>query len=177
MIEALPAGALVTADAGFVGYETWKAILDSGRHLLIRVGANVRLLRKLGYVGFAQIYTRFTAVVVQGGGLLCRRALPANRRPYENTKYGIRIGPNPLKSALSCPFLWIRPLIWTIPREVRPIVLLGRFCLTSPGPSRIIAMQAKLTAGCRQSGYELNIDLDRKGRGYAELCSSPTNRD
>jgi hypothetical protein len=50
MIEALPAGALITADAGFVGYETWKAILDSGRHLLIRVGANVRLLRKLGYV-------------------------------------------------------------------------------------------------------------------------------
>jgi Transposase DDE domain len=50
MIGALPAGALITADAGFVGYETWKAILDSGRHLLIRVGANVRLLRKLGYV-------------------------------------------------------------------------------------------------------------------------------
>jgi hypothetical protein len=50
MIEALPAGALVTADAGFVGYQTWKAILDSRRHLLIRVGANVRLLRKLGYV-------------------------------------------------------------------------------------------------------------------------------
>lgn len=50
VIDALPAGALVTADAGFVGYETWKAILDSGRQLLIRVGANVRLLRKLGYV-------------------------------------------------------------------------------------------------------------------------------
>jgi hypothetical protein len=40
---------LITADAGFVGYETWKAILDGGRHLLIRVGANVRLLRGLGY--------------------------------------------------------------------------------------------------------------------------------
>jgi Transposase DDE domain len=50
MLEALPALALITADAGFVGYETWKAILDSGRHLLIRVGANVRLLKKLGYV-------------------------------------------------------------------------------------------------------------------------------
>lgn len=49
MIEALPAAALVTADAGFVGYATWKAILESGRHLLIRVGANVRLLRNLGY--------------------------------------------------------------------------------------------------------------------------------
>jgi hypothetical protein len=50
MIEALPAGALIAADAGFVGYVTWKALLDSGRHLLVRVGANVRLLRKLGYV-------------------------------------------------------------------------------------------------------------------------------
>jgi Transposase DDE domain len=50
MIAALPAAALVTADAGFVGYQTWKAVLESGRHLLIRVGANVRLLRGLGYV-------------------------------------------------------------------------------------------------------------------------------
>lgn len=49
MIAALPAKALVTADAGFVGYEYWKALWDSGRHLLIRVGANVRLLRGLGY--------------------------------------------------------------------------------------------------------------------------------
>lgn len=49
MLDALPAGALVTADAGFVGYEYWKALLHSGRHLLIRVGGNVRLLKKLGY--------------------------------------------------------------------------------------------------------------------------------
>jgi Transposase DDE domain len=50
MIDALPPAALITADAGFVGYEVWKAILDSGRQLLIRVGANVRLLKNLGYV-------------------------------------------------------------------------------------------------------------------------------
>jgi len=49
MMAALPAGALVTGDAGFVGYEYWKALLDSGRSLLIRVGANVRLLKDLGY--------------------------------------------------------------------------------------------------------------------------------
>jgi Transposase DDE domain len=49
MIAELPAQALVTADAGFVGYAYWKALLDSGRHLLIRVGANVRLLKGLGY--------------------------------------------------------------------------------------------------------------------------------
>jgi Transposase DDE domain len=50
MIDALPADALVTADAGFVGYAYWKALLQSGRQLLIRVGANVRLLRDLGYI-------------------------------------------------------------------------------------------------------------------------------
>jgi Transposase DDE domain len=49
MLDALPAGALVVADAGFVGYETWEAVLSGGRHLLVRVGANVRLLKDLGY--------------------------------------------------------------------------------------------------------------------------------
>lgn len=48
MIGALVAAALVTADAGFAGYDYWKALLDSNRHLLIRVGSNVRLLRDLG---------------------------------------------------------------------------------------------------------------------------------
>lgn len=50
MLDGLPTGALVVADAGFVGYETWEAIRAGGRHLLVRVGANVRLLRGLGYV-------------------------------------------------------------------------------------------------------------------------------
>ena len=49
MLASLPEGALVTADAGFVGYETWAAIRGGGRHLLVRVGANVRLLKGLGY--------------------------------------------------------------------------------------------------------------------------------
>lgn len=49
MMAALPADSLVTADAGFVGYAYWKALLDSGRSFLIRVGANVRLLKDLGY--------------------------------------------------------------------------------------------------------------------------------
>lgn len=49
MLDGLPAGALVVADAGFVGYETWEAIRTGGRHLLVRVGANVRLIRGLGY--------------------------------------------------------------------------------------------------------------------------------
>ena len=40
---------MIAADAGFVGYEYLSAIINSGRSLLIRVGSNVRLLRKLGY--------------------------------------------------------------------------------------------------------------------------------
>jgi hypothetical protein len=43
-----PKNTLFCADAGFVGYELWKAIIDQGHHFLIRVGANVRLLKGLG---------------------------------------------------------------------------------------------------------------------------------
>lgn len=50
MMNDIPADALVVADAGFAGYAYWKSILESGRHFLIRVGSNVRLLRSLGYV-------------------------------------------------------------------------------------------------------------------------------
>lgn len=48
MIPHLPADALVVADCGFVGYEFWSALLASQRQFVIRVGGNVRLLKKLG---------------------------------------------------------------------------------------------------------------------------------
>ena len=48
--QKFPADTLFCADAGFVGYDLWKAIQDAGQSFLIRVGANVRLLRELGYV-------------------------------------------------------------------------------------------------------------------------------
>ena len=49
MLPQLPENSLITADAGFVGYDFWKAILDGGHHFLARVGGNVSLLKKLGY--------------------------------------------------------------------------------------------------------------------------------
>ncbi len=49
MLGAVPAGSLLAADAGFVGYELWKTILHAGHQLLVRVGSNVKLLKKLGY--------------------------------------------------------------------------------------------------------------------------------
>jgi hypothetical protein len=50
MIPHLPDDALITADCGFVGYEFWSDLLASGRQFVIRVGGNVRLLKKLGLV-------------------------------------------------------------------------------------------------------------------------------
>lgn len=49
MLATMPAGALLTADAGFVGYDLWSAILQQQLRLLVRVGSNVRLLKNLGY--------------------------------------------------------------------------------------------------------------------------------
>lgn len=49
MLPELPEQALIAADAGFVGYNYIQAVIASGRHLVLRVGSNVRLLRKLGW--------------------------------------------------------------------------------------------------------------------------------
>lgn len=45
-----PKDTLFCGDAGFTGYELWKTVIDAGHSFLVRVGANVTLLRKLGYV-------------------------------------------------------------------------------------------------------------------------------
>jgi DDE family transposase len=49
LLATLPDNALVVADAGFVGYDLWRTILGSERHFVVRVGGNVKLLKKLGY--------------------------------------------------------------------------------------------------------------------------------
>ena len=50
MLGEMPKNSVITADAGFVGYEFWKAIRDADQHFVIRVGSNVKLLKNLGYV-------------------------------------------------------------------------------------------------------------------------------
>lgn len=49
MLPELPENTLITADAGFVGYDFWKLVIAAGHNFVIRAGANVRLLRKLGF--------------------------------------------------------------------------------------------------------------------------------
>jgi len=48
--QKYPKKTLFCGDAGFTGHDLWKAIIDAGHNFLIRVGGNVKLLRKLGYV-------------------------------------------------------------------------------------------------------------------------------
>lgn len=48
--QAYPKDTLFCCDAGFVGYDFWQELAANGHHFLVRVGGNVRLLRKLGYV-------------------------------------------------------------------------------------------------------------------------------
>lgn len=49
MLAALPEQALVVADAGFTGYDLCQRIVAAEKNFLLRVGANVHLLQKLGY--------------------------------------------------------------------------------------------------------------------------------
>jgi hypothetical protein len=48
--QKFPKNTLFCGDAGFVGYDFWQAIAQAGHHFLVRVGSNVRLLKRLGYV-------------------------------------------------------------------------------------------------------------------------------
>ena len=50
MIDLLPAACLLVADAGFTGFDLLRQLQNANVFFLIRVGANVTLLRKLGYI-------------------------------------------------------------------------------------------------------------------------------
>jgi len=49
MADELPAGSLLVADAGFVGYDLCRGLLAGKQHFLLRVGGNIHLLSELGY--------------------------------------------------------------------------------------------------------------------------------
>jgi hypothetical protein len=49
MVKLLPRKSMLVADAGFTGYQLLRSVMAAGCQFLIRVGSNVRLLKKLGY--------------------------------------------------------------------------------------------------------------------------------
>ena len=48
--QEFPEKTLFCGDAGFVGYDLWQSMAGRGHHFLMRVGSNIRLLRRLGDV-------------------------------------------------------------------------------------------------------------------------------
>lgn len=50
MLAGLPPHSLLVADAGFTGYDFYQRITAAGHNFLMRVGANVCLLKRLGFV-------------------------------------------------------------------------------------------------------------------------------
>lgn len=49
MLDELPAESLLVADAGFIGYDLCREMIDRKQHFLLRVGGNAHLLSTLGY--------------------------------------------------------------------------------------------------------------------------------
>lgn len=49
LLEELPLGSLLVMDAGFTGYEFWRDVRKAGHQFVVRVGSNVKLLKKLGW--------------------------------------------------------------------------------------------------------------------------------
>jgi hypothetical protein len=47
MLRSMPEGSLLVADAGFVGYDCLRAVVGSGRHILVRLAGNATLIRGL----------------------------------------------------------------------------------------------------------------------------------
>ena len=50
LLAWLPEGSLLTADAGFAGYDLCAELIAAGHDFVLRVGSNTRLLKKLGCV-------------------------------------------------------------------------------------------------------------------------------
>jgi hypothetical protein len=49
MMGDFPKNSLLVMDAGFTGYDFWEEILNAGHRFVVRIGSNVKLLKKLGW--------------------------------------------------------------------------------------------------------------------------------
>jgi Transposase DDE domain len=81
--EKIPKNTLLCGDAGFVGYELWKAILEAQAAFVIRVGANVSLLSM--HADFRQL---------KDGEVLCwpKGKMASGERPLRLRLVRVKIG-------------------------------------------------------------------------------------
>jgi hypothetical protein len=103
--EKFPQDTLFCGDAGFVGYDFWKAILKAGGNFLVRVGANVSLLSETADVKR-----------VGGGIVLCwpKGKMNSGEEPLRLRLVRVKIGKTKmwmLTSVLDCQELPVKKII------------------------------------------------------------------
>lgn len=136
--QVFPWKTLFCGDAGFVGYVLWKLIADQGHHFVMRVGSNVTLLRKLGYVRESQglVYCWPSKAARQKQPPLALRliALSFGRTPvYLVTNI---LDPRELPNAAAAQLYQLR---WGIELQFRTIKqTFGRSKLRSKTPDRAL---------------------------------------
>lgn len=59
MLPELPANARIVGDAEFIGDPLWRALIESKRSFIVRVGSNVTLFKNLGELQFSEGYVYF----------------------------------------------------------------------------------------------------------------------
>lgn len=134
-----PKNSLFCGDAGFVGFPLWSTILDHHGHFLVRVGANVSLLRESSDYQFAK-----------NGLVLCwPRAMQGQQEPLELRLVKVLIGKTPvylLTSVLNTQKLTTHQMVkfykmrWGIEVEFRGLKqTLNRAKLRSRNDLRLLA--------------------------------------
>ena len=134
-----PSKTLFCGDAGFIGYRLWSDILRTGGDFLVRVGANVSLLRESADCEF-----------LKNGLVLCwPRAMQGKEPPLRLRLVKVRIGKSQvylLTSVLDCKELTIGQMIrfykmrWGIEVEFRGLKqTLDRARLRSRNDQRLLA--------------------------------------
>jgi hypothetical protein len=154
--EEFPEDTLFCGDAGFVGYDFWKAILNAGGQFLIRVGANVSLLSQ-------------TADVKRlgGGVVLCwpRDKMNSGEKPLRLRLIRVKIGKTKmwmLTSVLECKKLPPKKIVqyykmrWGVEVEYRGLK----------------QTNDKRTLRCRNSArVYAELDWSIRGMAFAELIA------
>jgi hypothetical protein len=134
--QSFPENTLFCGDAGFTGYELWKALSDAGHAFLIRVGANVTLLRKLGYLreGPGTVYCWPNAAARRGQPPLVLRLLHLRVGPCTMHLVTNVLDPEALTDADAVRLYQLR---WGVELQFRTVKqTFGRRKLRSRTPAR-----------------------------------------
>jgi len=172
-----PENVLFVGDAGFVGFPLWSAIEQSGGRFLVRVGANVSLLRE-----------HADYQLMEDGSVLCwPKAVQSKQPPLHLRLVKVRIGNSDvylLTNVLQADQLSIQEMItlykmrWGIEVEFRGLKqTLDRAKLRCRNHERLLVeLDWSIMAMATAELLALKEQLPKKRRRSAEPVSTPAQR-